>query len=233
MSTLVLLPGLDGTGQLFEELSRTLEGQFRVLTLSYPTQQPMDYDGLLPFVRASLPDDDYIIIAESFSGPIALQIAQDKLPGLKGVVLGASFARLDITAKWILKILARILPPRLVPTWLLAPFLMGRYATPQLRHCLRQALAMVAPSVLGMRAQAALEVDLLQSGKTIDVPVLCLRATQDLLVPKTAAEAISQIANDVTIREITAPHFIFQIAVSECAAAILQFERNISERAVR
>jgi pimeloyl-ACP methyl ester carboxylesterase len=72
-----------------------------------------------------------------------------------------------------------------------------------------------------------------QSGKTIDVPVLCSRATQDLLVPQTAAEAISQIANDVTIRDITAPHFIFQLAASECAAAILQFERNISEQSVR
>lgn len=225
--TAVVLPGLDGTGFLLKEFAVALEPFFRVRTVRYPTHEPHDYGGLLELVRVQLPQEDYIVIGESFSGPLALCLAQEEPVGLKGIVLGASFARLDLPAKTVLSSLVGVVPPHFVPIRLLAPFLLGHWSTPELRDRLRQALSEVAPHVLAARARAALAVDLLRAGRAVRRPVLCLRARSDRLVPKSAAQELARLAPDMQVRDIVAPHFLFQVAPRECAGAICDFRNKI------
>lgn len=222
--TAVLLPGLDGTGLLLSDFAKLLETHFSVKVVRYPTHQPFDYDDLMGLVRRQLPTGDYIVIGESFSGPLALRLAQEEPAGLKGVVLGASFARLDLPAKPVLSYLANLISPHLVPTSMLTHFLLGRSATPELRKHLKQVLAIVDPLVLSIRARAALKVDYLGSPQ----PVLYLRANADRLVPKSAAQHLSKIVPDLRIHDIAAPHFLFQVAPYECAAAINDFRQQIN-----
>ena len=67
--SLVLLPGLDGTGKLFTPLINCLPDHLRPIVVSYPPDIPYGYEDLLPIVHSSLPKDkDYIILGESFSG---------------------------------------------------------------------------------------------------------------------------------------------------------------------
>jgi pimeloyl-ACP methyl ester carboxylesterase len=226
--TAVLLPGLDGTGLLLSDFTKLLETHFSVKVVRYPTHQPFDYDDLMGLVRRQLPTGDYIVIGESFSGPLALRLAQEEPAGLKGVVLGASFARLDLPAKPVLSYLANLISPHLVPTSMLTHFLLGRSATPELRKHLKQALAIVDPLVLSIRARAALKVDYLGSPQTVLQPVLYLRANADRLVPKSAAQHLSKIVPDLRIHDIAAPHFLFQVAPYECAAAINDFRQQIN-----
>lgn len=230
-TTIVLLPGLDGTGRLLAEFSNLLARHVPVLTLSYPTQNILDYDGLLDFIRPQLPQGDYIVVGESFSGPLALRLAQENPEGLKGVVLGASFARLDIPAKSVLGAFARRISPRWLPTSLLVPFLMGRHATVEWRERLKQVLATVSADVLGARLQTTLDVDLAEQGSiAIGLPVLYLQATEDRLMPKSAAQSVAKIAPHLVTKKIAAPHFLFQFAASDCAAAILNFKKALSSR---
>src|SRR6516162_3575503 len=91
---LVLLPGLDGTGLLFRGFLKTLDPAILTAVVSYPPDRDMDHAGLEAVVRASLPTQEpFVLLAESFSGPIAIAIAASRPAGLRGLILSCSFAR--------------------------------------------------------------------------------------------------------------------------------------------
>ena len=91
---LVLLPGMDGTGDLFEPLQEALDPRTRVDIVRYPGSGPQGYDELEPRIRAQLPaDEPFVLLGESFSGPLAIAIAATPPPGLRGLILCCSFAR--------------------------------------------------------------------------------------------------------------------------------------------
>lgn len=58
ITSIILLPGLDGTGVLFKPL--------------------------VGFVLDRLPDSEFVLLGESFSGPIALRVAARKPAGVCG-----------------------------------------------------------------------------------------------------------------------------------------------------
>src|SRR5262245_16901579 len=92
--TLVLLPGLDGTGDFFQPLLEALGDSVRSSVVSYPIDGGYDYATCLALTRAKLPaDGPFVVLGESFSGPIAITLAAQGLPGLAGIVLASTFAR--------------------------------------------------------------------------------------------------------------------------------------------
>src|SRR6266513_2778521 len=89
---LVLLPGLDGTGLLFDPLLRVLPAYFSPIVISYPPDEPLGYAELVFYVRSRIPaNEDFVIVAESFSGPLAVEIAARHQPHLKALILCATF----------------------------------------------------------------------------------------------------------------------------------------------
>ena len=93
-----MLPGLDGTGALLEDFAAALAGHFDVEVIAYPHDELLGYSQLCGLVRMRLPQQDYVLIAESFSGPVGLALAAERPAGLKALVLCASFARIDLPA---------------------------------------------------------------------------------------------------------------------------------------
>jgi len=89
---LIVLPGLDGTGALTAPLGDTLRGSHDVEIISYPTNLTR-YEDIAPWLAPQLGSRDYALVAESFSGPLAIAIAAERPQGLKALVLVASFAR--------------------------------------------------------------------------------------------------------------------------------------------
>ena len=83
---LVLLPGLDGTGALFRRFARALPEGLTSQAVHYPAHDPADYDDLLPRVRLQLPQAPFVLLGESFSGPLAIRLAAERQ------VLGAQAA---------------------------------------------------------------------------------------------------------------------------------------------
>lgn len=67
MRTLVLLPGMDGTGTLFAPLIAALPSDFKVIVLKYPTLIPLGYDELIDLVKVQLPaEEDFLILGSRF-----------------------------------------------------------------------------------------------------------------------------------------------------------------------
>jgi pimeloyl-ACP methyl ester carboxylesterase len=124
---LLLLPGMDGTGRLFAPLQAALPPWLPAVTVSYPPDQPLGYDGLLPLVEAAAAGlGEFVVVGESFSGPLALMLATQRPPGLRGLVLCASFVRFPLPVPQQWRGLVRPWMFRLQPTWLVALVLLGR-----------------------------------------------------------------------------------------------------------
>lgn len=89
--SLVLLPGLDGTGRLFEWFLDALPSKLRPIVIPFP-RDAADYAALETQAARSLPQGQpFVILAESFSGPLALRIAARGPANLVAVILVASF----------------------------------------------------------------------------------------------------------------------------------------------
>ncbi len=67
MVTLVLLPGIDGTGSLFSEFIDALGPDVETIVVSYPADQSQSYSDLETVARSFLPiNKPYLLLGESF-----------------------------------------------------------------------------------------------------------------------------------------------------------------------
>ncbi len=228
---LVLLPGLDGTGLLFEPLCRVLSPAITSEVISYPTQQTASYDELAELVRPKLPTDEpFIFLAESFSGPVAIKLAAERPAGLRGLILCASFVTCPhrFVPRWAAH---GVFPAMFYPAPLLAKFraLVGNYSSPELRSLIDKSLNSVAPAVLAERLRQVIRVDVTCEFRRCVVPMLYLQGTQDYVVPASNLTRIRQILPDVQAVQINAPHMILQTQPVIAAEAIERFIRQLEE----
>src|SRR5437868_6070775 len=221
MTALVVLPGLDGTAEMLSAFADAARTHFsNVQVISYPPDEALGYRHLEELVRAKLPTDGaFVLLGESFSGPIAISIAGNPPVGLVGLVLSTTFAKAPIPLLTPLAAFAGLAPVRRLPMAFLSWFLLGRWSTPKLQSSLGSALAQVSPSVLRARAAAALRADASASVGAISVPVLYLRATQDRLLPAKTTEQITAAIPQASVIEIPGPHLLLQTAPERAARA--------------
>lgn len=81
---------MDGTGNLFSPILMELE-QHDVQIITLPQTGKQDYDTLTSYVQQKLPDTEYVLIAESFSGPIAALLAMQGHHMMRGIIFVATF----------------------------------------------------------------------------------------------------------------------------------------------
>ncbi|WP_241687888.1 alpha/beta fold hydrolase [Janthinobacterium sp. 17J80-10] len=224
MVAIVLLPGMDGTGAMFAGLASALKEECRTIVVSYPETQPLGYRELEAYARAALPTDEpYILLGESFSGPIAISLAASKPAGLKGLVLCCTFARNPVPWLSPLKGLVKRLPFPYHLTSLSAPFLFGRFSTADLRSTLRQVLSRVPTSTLRARLCAVLGIDFSQKMREVEVPILYLRAAEDRIVSKSASRYMQALVPTMKIIELKAPHLLLQAIPIEAGKIVGNF----------
>lgn len=228
VTTLVLLPGLDGSGEFFDALSRQLPPEWRTLVVPYPGDQPLSYSELARFVLAALPDDGpFVLLAESFSGPVAIQVAATRPAGLIGVVLCATFACNPRPILRPLLGLTRVAPVRAAPMGLLSRCLLGAEADASWAERIRQAMGKCSVAVLRARARAVLLVDVRSQLADIRVPVLYLQATRDWVVPAAALIEMQRVLPGIQVATIDGPHFLLQTRPGQCAERIAMFAERL------
>ncbi|BCT96719.1 hypothetical protein LYSHEL_25900 [Lysobacter helvus] len=224
-----MLPGLDGTGALHGDFLVALDGAFSsTRVIAYPTDRFLDHAALEAFVRDALPaEDPFVLLGESFSGPIALAIAASQPANLAGLVLSTTFARFPTRVLSALSPLLPIAPVHHAPRALLRWWLLGDDATPAQIHALSTTLQRVAPTVLRRRSHAALRVDASAHLDRIRVPTLYLRGRRDRLVSRAAGESLRTSLPDCTLVDIAGPHLLLQAAPQACARAVIDFARRL------
>jgi pimeloyl-ACP methyl ester carboxylesterase len=227
---IVLLPGLDGTGRLLGAFCARLSALgVRAHALAYPTDEPMDYDNLERWIRARLPGpgQPFVVLGESFSGPLAIRIAARPPANLMGVVLSTTFAASPVPRLSSMSALARFAPTRL-PAALFSWLLLGPWSTAQRVAALQCALRDVHPDVLRTRARAALTIDVTHDARLIARPVLQLIATDDRLLAPTVSRSLGALLPTARPTIVRGPHLLLQVAVDECAARVAEFLTQIA-----
>jgi len=227
---LVLLPGMDGTARLFQRFDAALRAQTAIATqaIAYPAA-PLDYAALEAFVRERLPRNrPFVVLAESFSGPLGAALRADPPPGMRALILCCSFVRNPRPPLAPLRHLLDLIPFGALPGFALRQALLTPYATPPLQAELAAALAQVPPSVLRQRLRAVLETDASPSFARGSLPVLYLRARHDRLVPPANALQILRQAAGTQLVDIDAPHMLLQASPAAAAHAVAAFLTGLS-----
>jgi pimeloyl-[acyl-carrier protein] methyl ester esterase len=228
---LVLLPGLDGTGVLFKPFLEVLPRNIEPLVINYPTQTPLGYDELFELVRPCLPSNaPFVLVGESFGGPLALRIAATSPTGLRGVVLAGSFISCPYgwTPHWASS-LVTTLPFRAVPYTINLQSLLGMYESSAHRELSYEALSQVAPSVFAHRVREIICVDATQALRDCPVPILYLQATRDAVVPAANYTRIASIRPDVSLARINSGHMIFKTQPNAALTAIQEFIARLGD----
>ena len=229
MITLVLLPGMDGTGRLFADFIDALGPEFETRVVAYPADASLDYSKLETIARSFLPHDKpFVLLAESFSGPIGISISASKPPGLVGLVLCCSFARSPRPILSLFWPLLQLLPFKLFSTTAISKRLLGRYSTTHLQSQLEQTLALVSLDTIRTRIAEVAKIDVSTELGQICAPILYLRATRDCLVKRRSWENILKNASHAHLAEIEGPHLLLQAKPSEAAGIATQFARNVT-----
>jgi len=222
---LLLLPGMDGTGLLLKPFMGCFGRRVEAHLFDYPTDEIQSYDEIINHVEAVLPryGEDFVILAESFGGPVALSLAQKGIPGLRALILVVTFAS---TPRHFLLRLTRFLPMvRLlgmpVPRRFARRMMLGSKASEETLDSLLEAFYMIAPEVFASRLEEMRRLRLPQD--TIDLPALYIQATNDLLLPDNAVDDIKALMPRLEIDRIEGPHMVLEVHPQTCARLVAGF----------
>ena len=86
------MPGIDGTGIFFEPLIDALPPDIPVSVITYPPNAILSLEEHARFITKHFPTDNVIIVAESFSGLVGLELLHLRPREVKGAVFSAAFA---------------------------------------------------------------------------------------------------------------------------------------------
>lgn len=227
--SLVLLPGLDGTGILFRPLVAALPADIKPIVVRYPPDRQFTYLELLPLVRETLPQSEpFILLGESFSGPLAVMIAADPPKNLIGLVLCATFVTAPIPFIGpVVPVLARTPLFRLFPPFQQLKALVGGYSNPELRSLFTEMYAVVRPEGLAARVRSVFRVDVRNALADCRLPILYIAGAKDFVVPRRNLRLIQRIHPGIEAVTIPSPHMVLQTAPIVAAEVIAKFASSI------
>jgi len=231
---LVLLPGMDGTARLFRRLSNALPAAWKKTALPYPADAPVAYEQLLRMVHSEAPSGPFLLVAESYSTPLAIRYAATQPRQLLGLVLCAGFASCPLRGwqRFAVKLFRPILFRLPLTQTAIQQLLLGRAASADLVSELRTALAAIKPEVLAGRLGHILACDVRADLAKIRVPALYLQARSDRLVGRQSLAEIQQIMPNILVKRIPGPHLLLHRQPEQAAKAILEFVLRVSQGAV-
>jgi pimeloyl-[acyl-carrier protein] methyl ester esterase len=213
----LLLPGLHGSTRLFQVFVALAPSWARCRAVALPPEAPQGFDALADALLPSFrPFEGMVIVAESFSGPIAVRLTAG---------LGAKVALLVLCNPLTV-------PSFAAPVPLTARFLQSRlclssaaaYALAGGDRALGKAVieevrALPRP-VLEQRLAVTFAACAADISAYAVAPLLCILGTKDRVVAATTTrEALATIPR-VIITEVSAPHMILQTHPSQVWALI-------------
>lgn len=221
---LVMLPGLDGTGLVFQPLLGCLAKEVDAQVVHYPPDRPMSFEEHVDYARGQLPAKrPFVLLAESFSGPVGLRLLAEPPANLRGVIFVATFARYPVP---FLLDVGRHLPQglllKLFSTALFSRFVCLGGASVEAVNLFRRALAGVRLPVLSRRLQILAELP--PPGEmSFSGPCLYIQASRDRLVPPRAADELHRLLPQMRIARLAGPHIVLLARPQAGAALISDF----------
>ena len=210
---------------MFEQLVAALPENLKVRVLRYPKDQVLGYAALIHRVSGEIEPGPAVLLGESFSGPIAIGVAQQHPETIVGVVLAATFSKSPL-ASWLLESAARV-DFRNVPPRLLATVLMGRYWDRALYTTLKDIIDESDPRVIATRLCEVAHVDADPQLARLSCPILALHGKSDWLIRKTHLWAELEHHPKATKKVLEGPHMLLQVSAEAAAREIASFMNHL------
>jgi len=229
---LILLPGLDGTGELFSDFINDLSEDITVTCIKYPELEQLGYTELVSYVQSRLPiNEDFIILAESFSGPIAFELAKTELKHLKAIIFVASFLR---KPNRVLMWLVRILPLSIIlrhspPDFIIRKWLLGDSAKNEMVEKFKSILRRLPINIIKFRLREIynLSINQIEYESMLNIPVYFIKPTNDRLVHSDNFIDFEKRCSNIDLLTVDGPHFILQNKAKACADYVNQLVNKL------
>ena len=191
----------------------------------YPTDRHMSYAELAELVIGALPrSTPYVIIAESYSGPVACILAAHPVGDLQGVVFVSSFVAFPCgrIGPWIAKMVPTVLFRGRAPAWILRWLVMDSATPREMLSAVQDAVASVRPEVLTRRLRDALNADFAVTLRYSTVRIVYLLSDSDRLLGTRGLRGFLAARPDIETVKIDGPHFLLQCAPDSSLAGLLK-----------
>jgi pimeloyl-ACP methyl ester carboxylesterase len=208
---------------LFKRFIDAAPPHLSIIPVALPSE-PLGYDELAERLALTLPDGRLVVIAESFSGPLAVGIAQRR--AIDGLILCNTFvsAPRARALRWLAVPSVMNLRP---PALLLRRYMLGDRADDALVREVATTIASVPPAVLAHRIRSVLTVDEAAAFAHCRVPTLYLRSIDDRLVPDSAWRRMSRL-RPMTMALVAGPHLLLQANPASAWDVIVPFIESLS-----
>lgn len=216
---LILLPGLDGTGLLFQPLTQLLPAEidYQVIPLSSlssdePAEQAMEIANLV----GSSP---CIVFAESYSGLIAYELCRQQKARIVHVIFAASFlGRPSAISRFAALLPIWPIRRKLAPAGFMNRLLFGNTDRKDLLPLFYQAFDTASSTDLKKRLSRITQ--LIPPLEDIEQPCTYLCAADDWLVSKNALVVFQQLCHKLDIVPVNGGHLIAQGQPHKCIEII-------------
>ena len=223
---LVLLPGLDGTGRLFDDFVEVLPKRLVTTVVRFPPDRFLPYAQLIKLVIDAAPSSDrFVLLAESYSTPLALKYAVTNPRNLAGIIISAGFVSPPLGG-WagLVRAAVGIWPFGIfLPKAVLKYFLLRDKCSQDLVDRVSQNLELVDSKTLIGRVREVLACDARGDLARMKVPILYIQALSDRLLSSTCVEEVLKAKPDVALATIGAPHLLLQQEPVKAAKIVSEF----------
>ncbi|MEL7296441.1 MAG: alpha/beta fold hydrolase [Pseudomonadota bacterium] len=228
MTTLLLLPGFDGTGHLFTPLVAALDDSFAVQTVGYNDSRTLA--GYQSTVADACPKDDpVIVVAESFSGPIGLQFLAEAPDNVIGGVFSATFAKpplaLIISLAEKLRLASFTIPA--VSEQILRWFCLNGVSDISLIKEITAVVRGVGGRTVQSRLAALNAMDATPVLSEIRAPLMTIAAGNDRVIRQRYMQPIVDSPTHQQHVTIDGPHLLLQTRAKQVAEAIQSFAGSL------
>ena len=225
LKNLVVLPGLDGTGELLSSFLAEAEGKFETHMVRFPKHKPFVYQQLFPCIREALPwGKPYSLLADSFSGHLALLFAEEQPQNLESIILCSSFFNNPASqTTWWNKVVGKdpCKPP--FTKEFLKTFMFGEDCPDGLLDKAKEVFDSVPPEILEFRWNLAMKTETRRQLASSKKPILFMAGNQDSLLHEKHLADLALMQPNMEVLRLEAPHALLQRNPREAVAYVDAF----------
>ena len=206
---LALLPGLDGTGVLFEPLLAILPSNIDAKVVPLKQEEGLSYQDQAEYIASIIGEEKVVVLAESYSGMVAHELTKIKSVNIAHIVFVASFLSKPSSFAQFAKLLpVDFVKNGLFPKQLVGKFLFGSFSNEGLVNLFYTALNKVETKVVKWRVGQVSSI----SGELLKIEVPCtyIQATHDNLVSNSSLEQFEKCCSSLVVKQLDGTHFLLQ-----------------------
>lgn len=223
---ILLLPGLDGTGLLFDSLLQYFPESIDYETISLDSLESDSYIGQAAEIAEKITVENVVIVGESYSGRIAFELCKIWKEKVAATVYLASF----ISRPSFLSYFAKLIPVTATESNMFSKVFLHLVG-----FNLRGAQDVVNPvfyslakaNKLKLKKRLANIANLSDPDSVVDCPAIYIRPTTDFLVSFHAVKILLAAHASAYEVKLVGGHFIAQSSPAECAAIICNVAKTI------